>query len=66
MRFLCPTCRRHIEVPEENVIRYEMKGLVRAECPRCGNRGLLRWEKEKEYGKEVKRRKEGMSQEILL
>ena len=48
MKFLCPNCKEHVDVPEEKVVHYNMKGLVRAECPKCGNRGLLRWMKEKE------------------
>lgn len=48
MRFFCPMCGKHVEVPSEKVIPYTMKGLVRATCPVCGNKGLLRWMKEKE------------------
>ncbi len=48
MQFLCPNCRKHVEVPEEKVIPYEMKGLVKGECPKCGCPGLLRWMKEYE------------------
>ena len=48
MKFRCPNCKEDVEVPEEKVIPYGIKNLVRADCPRCGCKGLLRWMKKEE------------------
>jgi len=48
IRFRCPHCG-DIDILEDKVIEYTIKGLIRAICPRCGCKGLIRWKNPKRH-----------------